>query len=46
MPLAGTSCVCVITGNGLKDQDTAATLVPRQIEVAARVDAIEAALKV
>jgi threonine synthase len=44
--LAGSSCVCVITGNGLKDQDTASTLIPRQIEVAARVDAIEAALKV
>jgi threonine synthase len=42
--LRGTRCVCIITGAGLKDPDTARTLDWRQIEVPARMDALEAAL--
>jgi threonine synthase len=42
--LRGTTCVCIITGAGLKDPDTARTLDWRQIEVPARLDALEAAL--
>jgi threonine synthase len=44
--LRGTTCVCVITGAGLKDPETAKTLDWRQIEVPARLDAIEAALPI
>jgi threonine synthase len=42
--LRGSSCVCIITGAGLKDPDTAKTLAWREIDVPARLDAIEAAL--
>jgi threonine synthase len=44
--LRGSTCVCIITGNGLKDPDMAARLPARQIDVPARLDAIEAALQV
>jgi threonine synthase len=37
-------CVCIITGNGLKDPDTALTLKATSFDVPARLDAIEAAL--
>ena len=40
------TCVCVITGAGLKDPDTARTLPWREIDVPARLDAIEAALPI
>jgi threonine synthase len=43
--LRGSTCVCVITGNGLKDPDTAATFKANQLDVPARLDAIEAALR-
>jgi threonine synthase len=43
--LQGQTCVCIITGNGLKDPDTASTLTAKQIEVPAMLDAIEAALQ-
>jgi hypothetical protein len=36
----------VITGNGLKDPDTANTLTARHLDVPARLEAIEAALTV
>jgi threonine synthase len=42
--LRGTTCVCIITGAGLKDPDTAKTLTWREIEVPARLSAIESAL--
>jgi len=42
--LRGTSCVCIITGAGLKDPDTARTLDWHQIEVPARLEALEAVL--
>ncbi len=41
-----TVCVCVITGNGLKDPDTARTLTTRTLAVAAELAAIERALGV
>ena len=44
--LRGATCVCVITGAGLKDPDTALDIPRRQIDVPARLDAIEAALGV
>ncbi len=44
--LRGTTCVCVITGAGLKDPDTARTLDWHEIEVPARLDALEAALPI
>ena len=44
--LEGKTCVCVITGNGLKDPDTAATLAAQLISVPARLDAIEATLTI
>ena len=44
--LRGSTCVCVITGAGLKDPETAKTLDWREIEVPARLDAIEAALPI
>jgi len=43
--LRGAVCVCVITGAGLKDLDTALAIPHRQIDVPARLDAIEAALR-
>jgi threonine synthase len=42
--LAGSTCVCIITGAGLKDPDTAATITANRIDVAAQLDAIESAL--
>ncbi len=42
----GDTCVCVITGAGLKDPDTARTLDWKEIAVPARLDAIEAALPI
>jgi len=44
--LRGSTCVCVITGAGLKDPETAKTLDWREIEVPARLDAIESALPI
>jgi len=44
--LRGSTCVCIITGAGLKDPDTAKTLSWREIDVPARLDAIEAALPI
>ena len=44
--LHGATCVCVITGAGLKDPDTARTLAWHEIEVPARLDALEAALPI
>jgi len=44
--LKGTTCVCIITGAGLKDPDTAKTLDWHEIEVPARLEAIEAALPI
>ena len=41
---AGQTCVCVITGNGLKDPDTAKLFVYSEVSVPARLDAIEAVL--
>ena len=37
--------VCVLTGNGLKDPDTAQTIGPRVAEVAANVDEVREALR-
>jgi threonine synthase len=42
--LRGQTCVCIITGNGLKDPDTAKTFDYDEITVAPRLDAIESAL--
>ncbi len=42
--LAGTTCVCVITGHGLKDPDTAERLPATSLDVPASLAAIEAAL--
>ena len=42
--LADSVSVCVITGNGLKDPDTAERFEPVSFDVPARLDAIEAAL--
>ena len=42
--LAGTVCVCVITGHGLKDPDTAESLESRHFDVPASLAAIEQAL--
>ncbi len=44
--LAGATCVCVITGAGLKDPDTALTIPSRQIDVPARLNAVEAAVAI
>jgi threonine synthase len=44
--LAGSTCVCVITGNGLKDPDTAVTFTSRRLDLPANLSAIEAALPV
>ncbi len=44
--LRADTCVCVITGAGLKDPDTARTLDWHEIDVPARLDAIEAALPI
>jgi len=44
--LRNTTCVCIITGAGLKDPDTARTLPYHEIDVPARLDAIEAALPI
>jgi threonine synthase len=43
---SGQTAVCVITGAGLKDPDTAKTLTSVSFEVAARLEAIEAVLQV
>jgi threonine synthase len=42
--LAGTTCVCILTGTGLKDPDTALKFEKVEHEVPARLEAIEAAL--
>jgi threonine synthase len=42
--LRGSTCVCIITGAGLKDPDTARTLAWRELEVPANLEALEAAL--
>jgi threonine synthase len=42
--LSGQRCVCVITGNGLKDPETAASFTARSYEVTAELGAVEAAL--
>ncbi len=42
--IAGGACVCIITGHGLKDPDTAESLQGQQFESPARLDAIEAVL--
>ncbi len=43
--LSGQTCVCVITGSGLKDPDTAKIFEYNEIAVPARLDAIEDALR-
>jgi threonine synthase len=42
--LAGTTCVCVITGHGLKDPDTSERFRPVSFDVPADLGAIERAL--
>jgi threonine synthase len=42
--LAGRTVVCIITGNGLKDPDTALTVAATRHEAAAEVEAVERAL--
>jgi threonine synthase len=42
--VAGSVCVCVITGHGLKDPDTAQKLPATRFDVPARLEAVEAAL--
>jgi threonine synthase len=42
--VAGSVCVCIITGSGLKDPDTALKIPTRETHVEARLDAIERAL--
>jgi threonine synthase len=42
--LRGSSCVCIITGAGLKDPDTAQTLPWHEIDVPPKLEAIEQAL--
>ncbi len=44
--LRGQTCVCIITGAGLKDPDTAKSFTSHDIEVPARLEAIEDALAV
>jgi len=44
--LEASTCVCVITGSGLKDPDTALTMTSRQFELPASLAAIEAALPI
>jgi threonine synthase len=44
--LRGGRAVAILTGNGLKDPDTAQRFTARQVNVPARLDAIEAALDV
>jgi threonine synthase len=44
--LRGQTCVCIITGAGLKDPDTAHSFTSYEIEVPARLEAIEDALAV
>jgi len=44
--LRGATCICIITGNGLKDPDTANSLAARQTDVPARLDAIESVLTI
>jgi threonine synthase len=44
--LRGAACVCIITGAGLKDPDTALDIPRRQIDVPANLSAIEATLPV
>jgi threonine synthase len=46
MDLTKSTCVCVITGSGLKDPSTVASIESHEISVDARLDAIEAALPV
>jgi threonine synthase len=43
--MRGKTAVCIITGNGLKDPDSAKTFQARTIEVAARIEDIERALE-
>lgn len=40
----GSTCVCIITGNGLKDPETAQRFTTEEIEVSASIAAIEKAL--
>ena len=42
--LAGSSCVCIITGAGLKDPETATGFISNAFDLPARLDAIEDAL--
>jgi threonine synthase len=42
--LLNSTCVCVVTGSGLKDPSTAASFESHEISVAPRLEAIEAAL--
>jgi threonine synthase len=42
--VAGGTCVCILTGNGLKDPDTALRFERKEYEVEASLTAIEAAL--
>lgn len=42
--LSNSTCVCIITGSGLKDPDTAKSLNWHQLEMPPRLDAIEKAL--
>ena len=42
--LAGTTSVCILTGNGLKDPETASMFDRREFEVEARLESIETAL--
>jgi len=44
--MRGTTCVCIITGAGLKDPDTARTLPWHEIEVPPQLEAIERALPI
>jgi threonine synthase len=44
--LRGATCICIITGNGLKDPDTANSLAARQTDVPPRLDAIESVLTI
>ncbi len=44
--IAGRSAVCIITGNGLKDPDTAMTVPARQTDVEPSIEAVEAILDI
>jgi threonine synthase len=43
---SGATVVCVLTGNGLKDTDSALSISPRPLTIDASVDALRATLKI